>query len=266
MAGPIALERLPLPDRESTFGLASFGLSDTDAAAGRRRRVALPASMLLHGAAALALVLVPLLLADSLPTSSGELRAFFVEPIALPAPPPPPPAPPRGATAAHVAPRPTTSAAAVFSVPVEVPAEIRPEEGLEIGVEGGVPGGVEGGVPGGVVGGGVGGLPDAPPPPTVKPVRVGGAVREPRKLVHVAPVYPEAARQARLQGVVVIEATLDARGHVANATVLHGNPIFDDSALEAVRQWVYMPTLLNGIPTPVLMTVTLVFRLRDPDL
>ncbi len=266
MAGPIALERLPRSAGESTLALASFGLTGTDAAAERRRRIALPASMLLHGATALALVLVPLLLADSLPTTSGELRAFFVEPIALPAPPPPPPAPPRGAIAARLAPRPTTTAAAVVTVPVEVPAEIRPEEGLAIGVEGGVPGGVEGGVPGGVVGGIVGGLPDAPPPPPVTPVRVGGAVREPRKLVHVAPVYPEAARQARIEGVVVIDATLDAKGHVANATVLNGNPLFYESALEAVRQWAYMPTLLNGIPTPVTMTVTLVFRLKDPNL
>ena len=78
-----------------------------------------------------------------------------------------------------------------------------------MGVEGGA-GGVEGGVPGGVVGGIVGGLPDAPPPPT-QAVRVGGQIKEPKKLKNVPPVYPDIAKQARVQGVVILECTIRPR-------------------------------------------------------
>jgi protein TonB len=148
--------------------------------------------------------------------------------------------------------------------PIEVPTEIKHEEGLDIGgIEGVVECGVEGGVPGGVVGGVVGGLPDAPPPPPTRPVRVGGEIREPRKVVDVAPVYPDLAARAHVEGVVIIEATIDPRGKVANATVLRGVPVLDEAALEAVRKWVYTPTLLNGVPTPIIMTVTLRFVLKS---
>jgi protein TonB len=156
------------------------------------------------------------------------------------------------------------AAPAGFVAPIEVPTGIRPEEGLDLGgIEGGVPGGVEGGVPGGVVGGVVGGLPDAPPPPPAKPVRVGGDVREPRKVLDVAPVYPSLAAKAHVEGVVIIEATIDTRGRVVNATVLRGVPVLDEAALEAVRKWVYTPTLLDGVPTPIIMTVTVRFRLKS---
>ena len=129
--------------------------------------MAVPASMILHAAAAIAIAIVPLLLADALPEPDGGMRAFFVEPIAAPPPPPPPPPPAaRAAAATRVAPKAPRPRPAGFVAPIEVPTEIKPEEGLDLGgIEGGVAGGVEGGVPGGVVGGVVGGLPDAPPPP-----------------------------------------------------------------------------------------------------
>jgi len=77
----------------------------------------------------------------------------------------------------------------------------------------------------------------------------------------VAPVYPELAMKAGVTGIVIIEATIDPRGRVVNATVLKGVPMLDEAALEAVRKWVYTPTLLGGVPTPVIMTVTVRFRL-----
>jgi len=248
---------------ELVLTLGNYGLTDVDPAVRKRQGVALPTSIVLHAAAALALAIVPLLLADALPDPDGATRAFFVEPIAAPPPPPPPPPPAANAAAAT---RAATKAPAVapagFVAPIEVPTEIKPEEGLDLGgIEGGVPGGVEGGVPGGVVGGVVGGLPDAPPPPPVKPVRVGGDIREPRKVVDVAPAYPQIAAKAHIQGVVILEATIDPRGRVVNATVLRGVPVLDEAALEAVRKWVYTPTLLNGVPTPVIMTVTVRFML-----
>jgi len=248
---------------ELTLTLGNYGLTGVDLAVRRRQGVAVPVSVGLHAGAAVALALVPLLLASTLPEPAKGIRAFFAEPLsAMPPPPPPPPPAARAAVTARVAPR-TAAAPAGFVAPIEVPEEVRPEQGLDLGgVEGGVPGGVEGGVPGGVVGGIVGGLPDAPPPPAAKPVRVGGDVREPKKVLDVAPVYPDLALQARLEGIVIIEATIDVRGRVVDAKVLRGVPMLDEAALEAVRKWVYTPTLLGGVPTPVVMTVTVSFRLK----
>ncbi len=248
---------------EITLTLGNYGLTDADPTVRKRRGVAVPVSVGLHAGAAVALALVPLLLASTLPEPARDIRAFFAEPLsAMPAPPPPPPSAAKAAVAARVAPK--TVASAGFVAPIEVPAEIRPEEGLDLGgVDGGIAGGVEGGIPGGVVGGIVAGLPDAPPPPAAKPVRVGGDVREPKKVVDVAPEYPDLALKAHLQGIVIIEATIDERGRVVDAKILRGVKMLDDAALEAVRQWVYTPTLLSGIPTPVVMTVTVSFRFRD---
>jgi protein TonB len=130
-----------------------------------------------------------------------------------------------------------------------------------------VSGGVEGGVPGGVVGGVVGGLPEAPPPPPPPPpppapVRVGGAIRQPTKIKDVKPQYPGIAQSARVQGVVIIEATIGANGRVTDAKVLRSIPLLDAAALEAVKQWEFSPTLLNGVPVPVIMTVTVNFTLQ----
>jgi protein TonB len=96
----------------------------------------------------------------------------------------------------------------------------------------------------------------------VEPVRIGGTIREPKKLKHVNPVYPAIARQARVQGVVILEATLDPSGKVAKVRVLRGIPLLDQAAVEAVQQWVYTPTLLNGVPVPVIMTITVNFTLQ----
>lgn len=226
-----------------------------------RRSVALPASLALHGAALAALLVVPLLLSDTMPDPASSVRAFFVEPAAVAPPPPPPPPPAPRSTVVRaqttVAP-PTTS---TFTAPIEIPTETKPDEGIDLGVAGGVAGGVEGGVPGGVVGGVVGGLPDVAP--KIAPVRVGGLIKAPKRLKYVEPVYPVFALQARVQGIIIIEATVDASGRVSDATVLRGIPILDQAALDAVRQWVYTPTLLNGVPTPILMTVTVTFQLRQ---
>jgi len=248
---------------EPILTLGNYGLTDVDPAVRKRRGMAVPASLAIHIAAAVALVIVPLLLADGLPQPGGDIRAFFVEPMAAPPPPPPPPPAARAVAATRVVPKTPAAAPAGFVAPVEIPTEIRPEEGLDLGgTDGGVAGGVEGGVPGGVVGGVVGGLPDAAPPPPVAPVRVGGDVHEPRKVLDAVPVYPELAANARVEGLVIIEATIDARGRVVNASILRGVPMLNEAALEAVRKWVYTPTLLNGVPTPIIMTVTLTFRLK----
>ena len=127
----------------------------------------------------------------------------------------------------------------------------------------GVVGGVAGGIPGGAVGGVVGGIPAPPPPPPPKqePVRVGGQIKEPKKIKDVRPVYPPIAQSARVQGVVILEATIGTDGKVKDVKVLRSIPLLDQAAIDAVRQWEYTPTLLNNVPVPVIMTVTVQFTL-----
>lgn len=92
-----------------------------------------------------------------------------------------------------------------------------------------------------------------------KAIRVGGQIRPPVRIKEVAPLYPAIAQSARVQGDVVIEATIDEEGKVADARVVKSVPLLDQAALDAVRQWEYRPSLLNGIPTPVVTTVTVKF-------
>ncbi len=91
------------------------------------------------------------------------------------------------------------------------------------------------------------------------PVRIGGQIKTPVKTKDVQPVYPAVARSARVAGVVTIEATIGPDGKVADAKIVRSIPLLDQAALDAVRQWEYTPTLLNGVPVPVLVTVTINF-------
>ena len=92
------------------------------------------------------------------------------------------------------------------------------------------------------------------------PVRVGGQIKPPTKVKDVKPLYPAIARSARVAGAVVIAATIDEEGKVIDAKVVRSIPLLDQAALDAVQQWEYMPTLLNGVPVPVLVTVTINFK------
>ncbi len=121
--------------------------------------------------------------------------------------------------------------------------------------------------------------PPPPPPPTtypafpsydgfaqlaqdLKPVRIGGGIKQPLKIRDVRPIYPPIAQQARVQGVVILEALIDADGGVQAARVLRSIPLLDQAALDAVRQWQYTPTLVNGAPQAVIMTVTVNFTVQ----
>ena len=94
------------------------------------------------------------------------------------------------------------------------------------------------------------------------PIRIGGAVRAPAKIQHISPVYPPDAQTARVQGVVILEATVSSTGEVTDVEVLRSVPLLDEAAVAAVRQWRYEPTLVDGVAVPVLMTVTVNFQLR----
>ena len=96
------------------------------------------------------------------------------------------------------------------------------------------------------------------------PFRIGGGIAPPTKVVNVDPVYPPEARAARVQGVVILEVTLSPTGDVSDVDVLRSVPLLDEAAVAAVRQWRYEPTLVDGVPVPLLLTVTVNFGLPSP--
>jgi TonB family protein len=102
----------------------------------------------------------------------------------------------------------------------------------------------------------------APPPaPGSTPIRVGGGIPVPQRIKNVNAVYPPQAQTDRVQGVVILEATIGTDGRVVDVRVVRSIPALDAAAAAAVKQWEYAPTLLNGIPVPVIMTVTVNFTL-----
>jgi periplasmic protein TonB len=160
------------------------------------------------------------------------------------------------------------------AVDVSVPSTIGPERDIPAEPAGPV---TLGAPPDGLIGPVGAGLPDGfggpiaislPPPPPVEPppaalVRVGGAVREPKKISDVRPVYPSIAQAAKVEGLVILEAVINERGAIERVKVLRSVPLLDAAAVEAVQRWRYTPTLLNGTPVSVLMTITIHFTLHD---
>lgn len=101
-----------------------------------------------------------------------------------------------------------------------------------------------------------------PPPQPQPPLRPGGIIRAPQKIHHVAPTYPAIAQSARVSGVVILDALIAEDGSVRDVKVLRSVPLLETAAVEAVRQWRFTPTLLNGLPVQVIMTVTVTFNLN----
>jgi TonB family protein len=96
----------------------------------------------------------------------------------------------------------------------------------------------------------------------LKPLRVGGNLKTPAKIRNVPPVYPPDAMANHVGGVVALEAIIDEGGLIAGVRILRSIPALDAAALDAVRQWQFTPTLLNGTPTAIIMTVTVNFSAR----
>jgi protein TonB len=223
-----------------------------------------------HVVIVIALVLSTIFATDVLPLPEEVITFVSVAP-----PPPPPPPPPvaepiapvkqpvvRKAAVSHRAP---VMAKAPVAAPVEAPDTITPETGLEGGEfeSARIEAGFEHGIPGGIVGGIVGGFQNAPPPPppAVEPVRVGGEISAPRLVHRVEPEYPPIAVSALIEGMVILEATVDKTGAVRDARVLRSHGVLDEAAVRAVEQWRYEPLLLNGAPTPFVLTVAVSFSL-----
>jgi protein TonB len=146
--------------------------------------------------------------------------------------------------------------------------EAPPPSGI-VGVVGGVAGGSAGGQLGGVLGGIVSNVPTVAPPPPVKKeppptpkrINVGGAVQKARLLRQVQPQYPPLARQARIQGTVKLTAVIDKDGSIQQLEVINGHPLLIPSAMQAVKQWRYKPTLLNGQAVEVVTQIDVNFTL-----
>ena len=212
---------------------------------GTRKGYTVPLSILVHAGAVASVVTAPLMPGYVL-QPPGSITAF-VAPAPLPsAPPQTPPL--------------STPTSFSFSSSSQAPSEIvRPEPSFDPSRVYGVEAFIASGVAGGIVGGGLSMPP--PPPPPVAPVRVGGVISPPTKVFDVAPVYPPEAKAARVQGLVILEAIIDANGQVTDVEVLRSVPLLDDAAIKAVQQWWYSPTLLNGVRVPVSLTITVHFTL-----
>jgi len=209
-------------------------------------------SIVAHAIAVCAAIIAPLLATDELP--APRTATEFVQVVPVTPPPPPPPAPRRTT--------PPTSPPRADAAPLTVPQGIKPEPAIEP-VRDAPP------VDGGIVSFGdcngcglVDAAPTPPPPPPPPVVHVGGDIKPPRKVVDVAPVYPPLARAARVEGIVILEAVIAEDGSVRDVRVLRSQALLDEAAVEAVRQWRFTPTLLNGQPVPVVMTITVAFKLR----
>jgi protein TonB len=220
----------------------------------RRRLSILPISIAIHATAISAMLIIPLIADVTPPNPAGPgIRWVEVRKVSLPA------AVPAGA---QRAPQPTQAA-----IPLSAPDHIAPEVPRGQPIDGAFTQSIGDATSGLEIGAGVGvsmDLPVAPPPPpeVTKLVRAGGVIREPKKIVHVPPVYPIIAQQARDEGVVILEAIIDERGNVDRIKVLRSKPLLDQAAIDAVRAWKYTPTTLNGVPVQVLMTITVTFTLR----
>lgn len=231
-----------------------FGeVTDPSITLGTRRWYSVPVSFLAHTAIIGALIVVPLVATGTLPLPQDGAVVINLEPPPLPEPPPV-----RHAT-------PVEPPANPNAAPTVAPDSITPEPEIDAGFESTAA--TDSMLIGGAVLDG-----DAtvtpPPPPAVapaptRPVRPGGNIRPPERVTYVAPVYPTVALAARVRGLVIIEATIDTQGKVQEARVLRSDsPLLNDAALAAVRQWIYTPTLLNGVPVSVVMTVTVNFQLQ----
>jgi periplasmic protein TonB len=207
-------------------------------------------------------ILIPLLVTEALPK---EMVATW---ITAPAPPPPPPPP--APKVQVVKPTVRLIQAGKLTAPTVIPKKVniikeeaQPPDVGAVGVVGGVPGGMPGGSAGGVLGGIIGGTGGAPPPPPKVPerIRVGGNVQQANLIHQVMPVYPEIAKTAHIQGTVILHAIISKEGSVQELQYISGPPLLMRSAMDAVRQWRYRPTLLNGEPVQVDTTISVVFTL-----
>jgi protein TonB len=209
------------------------------------------------------MVLLPLIFTEALPKQLTMMT--------LTAPPPPPPPPPPPAAVVHVQRQIQTDIVnGALRTPTKIPQKIQmikedeapPPSMASAGVVGGVPGGIPGGQMGGVIGGIISSTPVAVPKVAApQRVRVSQGVVSGLKVRDVKPNYPPLARQARIQGTVVLHAVISKDGSIEGLTLISGHPMLAPAAIDAVKQWKYKPYLLNGEPVEVDTEVQVNFTL-----
>jgi periplasmic protein TonB len=210
------------------------------------------------------LILIPLIYTEALPKQ--QLMTFLVAP-----PPPPPPPPPPAAVPIKVVKQIQSDLTnGQLRTPTKIPEKVQmikeEEAPPPVMASGGVVGGVPGGIPGGQMGGVIGGIISSTPvavPKVATParVRVSQGVSSGLLIKKVQPNYPPLARQARIQGQVLLQAQISKDGSIENLSLISGHPMLAPAAIEAVKQWKYKPYILNGEPVEVETQITVNFTL-----
>jgi protein TonB len=236
----------------------------------KRKALATTTSFIVNVLAVLVMLAVPLMFTEDLP--KAQLLTLLVAP-----PPPPPPPPPAAEAVQKIVRQIQTDMlnTGQLRTPSRIPQKvqmIREEEApppmvATSGVVGGVPGGIPGGQLSGVIGGIVSATSNLAVPkfaPVVpQRVRISQGVTKGLLIRRVEPTYPPLARSARVQGEVVLSAIISTNGDIENLQLVSGHPMLVPAALSAVKQWRYKPYLLNGQPTEVETTITVIFTLSS---
>jgi periplasmic protein TonB len=264
---PSPLESPPWPGEDKLF--SDLVVSDPTV---RRPWRLFGASMVFHVSVLALIILVPLLWPGAGPEQPDYIRALLYDP-----PPPPPPPLPKGSSLVHKIERakPVTPDSKPedpkFSVQIETPKQeekLKPEDkapeseqtgsetgsdmGLAEGREGGVDGGVVGGVDGGQLGGVLGGTGTGP---------VLDYDQPPRLIKSAKPIYPQEAFVKKIEGTVVVEIVIDANGYVVRWRIMQSIPLLDAAAIQAVKQWIFVPALKHGHPVMTIANAPVNFRI-----
>jgi protein TonB len=236
----------------------------------KRKAMATTTSFIVNCLAICMMLLVPLMFTEELP--KGQLLTMLIAP-----PPPPPPPPPAAEAVRKIVKQIQTDMlnTGQLRTPTRIPQKVQlikeeeapPPMAASSGVVGGVPGGIPGGQLGGVIGGIVNATSNLAVPkfaPVVpQRVRISQGVTKGLLIRRVEPSYPTLARAARVQGEVILSAVISVNGEIENLQLVSGHPMLVPAALTAVKQWRYKPYLLNGQPTEVETTITVIFTLSS---
>jgi protein TonB len=236
----------------------------------KRKAFATTTSFILNVLAIGIMLAIPLAFTEELP--KAQLLTFLV------APPPPPPPPPPAAAAVKVVKVIQTDllSSGALRTPTRIPTKIQmineEEAPPPMPAGGGVVGGVAGGIPGGQMNGVIGGIINSTStlaavpkfvPVTPQRIRISQGVTKGLLVQRMEPTYPTLAKQARVQGEVVLSAVIDTNGQIQNLQLVSGHPMLVPAAIAAVKQWRYKPYLLNGQPVEVETTITVIFNLTS---
>ena len=209
------------------------------------------------------ILLIPLVFTYEIPLDNWAASRFFLAPPA----PPPPPAPPQVTPVARIVPDRFVD---ILKQPVAIPDKVAliddkgatPSYLAGAAASSGVLGGLPGGVPDGIVGSS---FSDSMAPPPPMPIRVGGRVQSARLIHRVSPAYPADALEEGISGTVELEAIVSFDGRIRDLKLTSGHPLLAPAAIEAVKQWRYSPTRLNGNIVEVISSVEVIFKIQLLD-